>query len=210
MSEIAPLEVVTPRDPLRFELAYQSDDAPWEISFPQPAVQALAAAEQIIGDVLDLGCGTGENALMLAARGHMVWGIDASPTAIEQARRKAQSRHVKNATFVLGSALELEVLGEGFHTVIDSGLFHTFSNQQREQYVQGLHHVMFPGSTLYLICFSESEPGSWGPRRVRRTELRELFTPARGFQIVHIERTRFELRNQGFAQALLATIRRAH
>ncbi|HEY9844433.1 MAG TPA: class I SAM-dependent methyltransferase [Candidatus Obscuribacterales bacterium] len=191
-----------------FELAYQADSAPWDIHSPQPAIVALAEGEKIIGDVLDLGCGTGENALMLVTRGHMVWGIDTSPTAIERARAKASDRHV-DVTFVLGSALELEVLGEGFHTVIDSGLFHIFSDEERMTYINGLHHVMFPNGSLYLLCFSDREPGDWGPRRVKRSELRQFFSPAQGFRVQSIVETRFYLRERpAGVRAWLATIER--
>lgn len=191
-----------------FELAYQADSAPWDIHSPQPAIVALAENEKIIGDVLDLGCGTGENSLMLVSRGHMVWGIDTSPTAIEKARHKALERQI-DITFVLGSALELDVLGEGFHTVIDSGLFHVFNDADRETYRRGLHHVMFPGGYLYLLCFSDREPGDWGPRRVKRSELRQLFAPAAGFRVQSIIETQFYLRERpAGVRAWLATIER--
>ncbi|PKL75876.1 MAG: SAM-dependent methyltransferase [Candidatus Melainabacteria bacterium HGW-Melainabacteria-1] len=200
--------VASPGDPHRFELVYQSDQAPWDIESAQPAIVALAANEKIIGDVLDLGCGTGENALMLVTRGHMVWAIDTAPTAIERARLKAEARAL-DVTFVLGNALELEVLGEGFHTVIDSGLFHIFSDADRLLYLKGLHHVMFPGSCLYLLCFSDREPGSWGPRRVKRSELRQLFSHDHGFRVQSIIETRFHLRERPEGvKAWLATIER--
>lgn len=195
-------------DAHHFELAYQADSAPWDIQQPQPAIVALAENEKIIGDVLDLGCGTGENALMLGSRGHMVWGIDTSPTAIDKARTKSQERQV-DVAFVLGSALELEVLGEAFHTVIDSGLFHVFSDAERQQYLQGLQHVMFPGGCLYLLCFSDREPGDWGPRRVRRSELRQIFAPATGFRVQSIVETVFYLREKpAGVRAWLASIER--
>lgn len=195
-------------DPYGFELAYQAYSAFWDTESPQPAIVALAENEKIIGDVLDLGCGTGENALMLVSRGHMVWGIDASGRAIERARGKADERHLAG-TFVLGSALELEVLGEGFHTVIDSGLFHIFNDDERRGYLKGLNHVMFPGSCLYLLCFSDREPGDWGPRRVKRSELRQLFCHAQGFRVQSIVEARFHLseRPEG-VRAWLATIER--
>lgn len=195
-------------DTHRFELAYQENATPWDIHLPQPAIVHLAENEKIIGDVLDLGCGTGENALMVAARGHVVWGIDSSHTAIQRARKKSQQRNL-NTTFVIGSALELDVLGEGFHTVIDCGLFHIFDNQQREQYIKGLQHVMLPNACLYLLCFSDREPGNWGPRRIKRSDLRQLFTPENGFRVRAIVETRFYLQEypEG-ARAWLASIER--
>ena len=74
-----------------FEKAYQGE-APWDIGEPQPEIVRLAESGAIEGKVLDIGCGTGENALYLAERGHEVWGIDFIATAIERARDKAQQR----------------------------------------------------------------------------------------------------------------------
>lgn len=196
------------RKPENFEDIYLQNAAPWEIGEPQPEVIALAEQELIVGDVLDIGCGTGENTLMLVARGHMVWGVDASATALERARRKAAERELE-ATFVLGSALELDILGEGFHTVIDSALFHVFDDSQREKYLACLRHVMFPGARLFLLCFSDEEPEGWGPRRVRRSELRHLFSVANGFKVKEIRPARYQVqeRPEG-VKAWLAVIKR--
>ena len=78
-------------NPEIFEKAYQGQ-APWDIGEPQPEFVRLAESGAIEGTVLDVGCGTGENALYLAARGHDVWGIDFVPKAIELARDKAIQR----------------------------------------------------------------------------------------------------------------------
>lgn len=193
------------------DLAAPAVQMPWEISRPQPAIQALAEAEALIGDVLDLGCGTGENCLMLASRGHMVWGIDASEGAITQARQKAAERELE-ATFIVGDALNLTILGEGFHTVIDSGLFHFFSDAERELYLAGLRHVMFSDSRLFLLCFSDREPGdaeTQMPRRIRRSTLRKCFSAANGFKVLQIEPAEYALNTEaGSAKAWLAVIQR--
>src|SRR5690242_5932985 len=68
-------------NPEIFEKFYQGQ-APWDIGEPQPEFVRLAESGAIEGTVLDVGCGTGENALYLAARGHDVWGIDFVPKAI--------------------------------------------------------------------------------------------------------------------------------
>lgn len=198
---------VLPNDTNPFEQAYQNHTAPWEIGIPQPAIQALAEAEKIIGDVLDLGCGSGENALLLNARGHMVWGIDISPSAIAEARKKETS-DPDNLTFVVGDALKIEVLGEGFHTIIDSGFFHYLSDPEREAYLEGLHHVMFPNSRLFLLCCSDQSKIDWGPRPIRRSELRHLFTAARGFKVEAIQPSHYQLNDHAHdLKAWLAEIR---
>ena len=70
--------------PERFESAYEGQ-APWDIPRPQPVFVRLEDAGAITGSVLDVGCGTGENALFLASRGHEVLGLDFVPVAIERA-----------------------------------------------------------------------------------------------------------------------------
>ncbi len=120
-------------DPQRFEQAYQGQ-APWDTGRPQPAIIKLADAGLIRGSVLDAGCGTGENLLYLAARGHEACGLDFVPVAIERAKAKAAQRGIK-ADFIVGNALELKKLGRKFDTVIDCGLFHTFADEERPMFV---------------------------------------------------------------------------
>ncbi len=190
----------------RFDQYYQDGNAPWEVEQVQPELIVLAEAEAIVGDVLDLGCGSGENGLYLAERGHMLWGIDISQVAITRAQIKAKARHL-DATFITGSALDLEILGEGFHTVIDFAMFHILDDEQRLLYIQGLRQVMFPNSRLYLLCFSDLEPDGWGPRRVMRSEIRHLFSASNGFKVKEIQPARYLLKERPEGvQAWLAKI----
>ena len=105
-----------------FEAAY-AGQAPWDIGRPQQAF--LDVADRITGSVLDAGCGTGDNALFFASRGHKVTGIDFLEEPITRARRKAAERRL-TATFFVTDALALKDLPEVFDSVIDSGLFHVF------------------------------------------------------------------------------------
>jgi SAM-dependent methyltransferase len=170
-----------------FEKAYDGQ-APWDIGGPQPEIVRLAEAGAIQGAVLDVGCGTGENALYLAGRGLDVWGIDFVPRAIERARAKALERGL-GVHFQVGDALKLEVLGRTFDTVIDSGLFHTFSDEERSIFVRSLARVMRPGGVGFLLCFSDQEPPGQGPRRVSREEIGSAF--GEWWDVASIEETRF-------------------
>lgn len=78
----------------RFEAAYLEGSPPWDIGRAQPALVTLAEAGRITGRVIDLGCGTGGNALYLATSGLDVVGVDGSPEAIRQARDKAKRREI--------------------------------------------------------------------------------------------------------------------
>lgn len=166
---------------------------PWDIGHPQREFVQLEEAGEITGAVLDVGCGTGENALYLAARGHEVWGVDFTPRAIERARDKAAQRHL-SVTFLVKDALQLNALGRHFDTVIDSGLFHTLSDEERPLFANSLARVLRRGGVYFMLCFSELEPGSSGPRRVTQAEIRETFT--QGWRIKYIRAARMESRRQ--------------
>jgi len=190
----------------RWEQAYTTRVPPWDIGRPQPAIEALSLA----GDVIDVGCGTGEHTLLAASCGARALGIDISRAAIEIARRKARERRLEAAVrFEVGDAFALRDLGERFDVAIDSGLFHDheFDGELRRRYADGLAHVLRPGGTLYLMCFSEYTPGDWGPTRITRDELEDAFA---GWTIERLERSAFEL-NPGLpvdrADAWLLTAR---
>ncbi|HWA96855.1 MAG TPA: class I SAM-dependent methyltransferase [Pirellulales bacterium] len=194
-----------------FEKMY-ADQAPWDIGRPQQAVIDLAGGGMIRGSVLDVGCGTGDNALWLAAQGHETWGLDYVPVAIERAQRKAAERKL-DVHFELGNALELATLGRQFDTALDCGLFHTFSDDERPTFVRGLAAVVRPGGRVHILCFSDQEPGSEGPRRVTQQEIRYAF--AHAWRVERIVPTRFEVAasaaamfSPGGPKAWLATIER--
>ena len=161
----------------------------WEIGRPQKAI--LDVADRITGSVLDSGCGTGENALFLASRGQKVTGIDFLAEPISIAKRKAAERGL-TVTFLVMDALTLKDWTERFDNVIDSGLFHVFSDDDRRRYVGGLATVLKPNGRLFFICFSDEEPGTQGPRRVSRKEIEDAF--ADGWAIESIEPSQYEVR----------------
>ena len=185
-----------------------SAPAPWDIGRPQPAFVRLADSGLLGGRVLDAGCGTGEHTLLAAASGAEAVGVDISPRAIEQARRKAAERGI-TARFEVGDVLHLGDLGLTVDTVIDSGLFHVLDDGQRAQYVASRASVLRHGGTCYLMCFSDRQPGAFGPRRIRQDELITAFSD--GWAIVSITADSFELTREfsaTTARAWLATIRR--
>ncbi len=188
-----------------FEKAYHGKP-PWDIGRAQQEFIRLEESGEISGDVLDVGCGTGENALFLAGCGHDVWGVDSAPAAIEIARGKAQERGLA-VTFLVKDTLKLYEIGRTFDTTIDSGLFHTLSDPERPCFVWNLSEVLKPGGTYLMLAFSEREPGGYGPRRITKTEIQAAFSE--GWRINEIRAAVFESRTRpGGSQAWLSSITR--
>ncbi len=194
--------------PPDWDAVYLAGAPAWDIGRPQPAFVRLADSGLLSGGVLDAGCGTGEHALLAAAQGADAMGVDVSPRAIGRARQKAAERGV-TARFEVADALNLGPLGMGFDTIIDSGLFHVFDDEERARYVASLASVTPSGGICYLLCFSDRQPGDLGPRRVRQDELIQAFSD--GWTVTDIAAETFAV-NRGpgpaTAEAWLATIRR--
>jgi SAM-dependent methyltransferase len=162
---------------------------PWDIGKPQGEIVQLEQERRLRGSVLDCGCGTGENALYLASRGHEAWGIDASPNAIRKAESKARDRGIA-VKFLTADALGLGDLERTFDTVIDCGLFHVFSDHDRDRYVSSLASVMAPGAKLVLLCFSDLQAGDSGPRRISKTAILQAFD--KGWSVLDIRAAALE------------------
>lgn len=129
---------------------------PWETGKPQPAVVALAEQGQFTGRVLDVGCGSGENALYLASRGYTVLGVDGAPTPIDRAKAKAGQRGLP-VEFGVADAFDLAALGQKFDTVLDSAFLHIPGNTaaRRRAYTDQLAVVLRAGGWVHLLEISE-------------------------------------------------------
>jgi ubiquinone/menaquinone biosynthesis C-methylase UbiE len=197
-------------DRAEFEESYAGEVPPWDIGKPQRPFAAIG--DRVTSPVLDAGCGTGDTALFFAARGCRVTGIDFTNEAIRRARAKAAIQKL-DVQFLVKDALTLADWDARFRTAIDSGLFHTLSDEDRRRYVQGLAHVIQVGGQLFLMCFSDEEPGTEGPRRISRQELYDSF--AEDWQIESMEPVRVEVNppfkerfSKGGPKAWFAIIRR--
>jgi cyclopropane fatty-acyl-phospholipid synthase-like methyltransferase len=163
---------------------------PWDIDRPQPAFLALANA--IRGRVLDAGCGTGEHALMAAGLGLAVTGVDLATNALATAERKARERGL-TVRFLRHDARKLGELGESFDTVLDCGLFHIFTGDDRAAYVDDLRTVLAPGGRYFMLGFSDKQPeGAWA--RVHRLTEDEITTTfADGWRIDAVDEATIEI-----------------
>jgi ubiquinone/menaquinone biosynthesis C-methylase UbiE len=155
---------------------YAEGIPPWQIDRPQPEVLQLIEQGKFESPVLDLGCGAGDNAIELARHGLVVKGLDAVPEALERARKKTEQAGLKQSPeFVLGDALRLAESKLKVRTVVDCALFHTFSDEERKDYIRGLEAVLSHGGRLHILSFSELETRQPGPRRLSLSEITGSF-----------------------------------
>lgn len=192
---------------MRFEALYERQGS-WDVERPQPALVRIVERGAVRGDVLDVGCGTGDNALYLAELGYATWGIDIVQGAIARARSKAQARGLAFGRFLVADALALEDFTLQFDTVIDSGFFHALCDRERPFFLRGLRHVLRAGGCYHMLGFSDRQPGETGPRRLSEREIRATFRD--GWRMLSIEETRFETNiHPGGARAWIASVERS-
>lgn len=181
----------------------------WEVGHPQSAfVELFSSNELVLGKVLDIGCGTGENAIFLAQNGFSVVGIDLVASAIEQAKQKANKLGL-NIDFSVGDALHLRFHPDEFDSVIDSALFHIFDDKSRRAYLDQIAKVLRPDGGYFMLCFSESEPTDWGgPRRVSKEEIEEALAPNFEVNFIHDSIIETNFHEAGGGLAYISSARR--
>ncbi|MFI8301805.1 class I SAM-dependent methyltransferase [Streptomyces nigra] len=161
-----------------FEKLYTGDvrtgpRMPWDIGMPQPAVRELAERGEFVGEVLDIGCGYGDNATYLASRGIKVTGLDCAPSAVAVSRERAASQGFE-VTFEVADATKLDGYENCFDTVLDSTLYHCLTSEERRQYLAAITRAARPGARLHLFCFSNTVPNTFPAYRSASEEnLRE-------------------------------------
>jgi SAM-dependent methyltransferase len=160
---------------------------PWDTKAPNENVIAWQTGGWVHGDVLDIGCGLGDNAVYLAKSGHKVTGLDISPTALITAERRAKDAGV-DVKFAVADSTKLNGYTDAFDTVIDSGLFHCLDDDGRRSYAAAVHRATRPGATLLLSCFSDANPvgEEWPRPAVSEETLRDVLGGA-GWDIASLE-----------------------
>ncbi|WP_156751970.1 class I SAM-dependent methyltransferase [Mycobacterium sp. E2497] len=160
---------------------------PWDTKAPKDNVIAWLGGGWVHGDVLDIGCGLGDNAIYLALNGFRVTGLDISPTALVTAERRAADAGV-DITFAVADSTQLAGYTDAFDTVIDSGMFHCLDDDGKRSYAAAAHRATRPGATLLISCFSDANaPDERWPRpAVSEQTLRDVLGGA-GWDIESLE-----------------------
>lgn len=146
---------------------YQAGETPWDTGEPDDHLAAFIKAGNVEpGRALDIGCGTGTNALWLAGKRFSVLGVDLASAAIEAARAKASGTGLA-CRFECLDFLDEEVTGGPFDFIFDRGCFHVFDTVgERERFVKRVASLVAPaGRWLSLIGSTEGPQRDWGPPR---------------------------------------------
>lgn len=141
--------------------ADRSKSVPFFVAKPDESLvsyldRGLVAAP---GRALDLGCGPGRNAILLASRGFAVDAVDLSPTAVAWAEERAHEAGVA-VRFLCADAFTAAELDGPYDLVFDSGCFHHLPPHRRISYLALLDRVLAPGGALALTCFASGSMGS--------------------------------------------------
>jgi SAM-dependent methyltransferase len=142
---------------------------------------------------LDVGCGTGDNAILLARSGFEVSSFDLVEKAVEIAKERISRSGDLPGSIQLfqASVFDLDrtpIAGAKFDTVVDSAVFHCIGDDAAQRhYVAAIARCARPGARLLLHVFSDRNPDPWvGPRRISEAHLRAFFTEEHGWRILSV------------------------
>ena len=181
-----------PEEPPDWDERYARRDTPWDTGRPSSELQRILAEREISrGRALELGCGTGANAVFLAKQGFDVTAVDVSPLAIRQARAKAAEAGVK-VELLAADLLELPDLGPPFPFVFDRGVYHTVRRDDLAGFLDTLSRVTAPGGIYLALAGNANEvrPGERGPPRVSAEEICRELAPL--MELVLLREIRFD------------------
>jgi len=162
---------------LIYRMMYRIGLTPWDDDQPPEPLAAMVGGPAALtpGLMLDVGCGTGYDAIYCARRGWTVTGVDAVPRALRHARRNASEAGV-HVRFVRADITKVSdgELGHGYALLLDVGCLHGLSQAQLRHVAATLTDAAAPGATLLTFAFAPGRRGP-APRGIDTGELTALF-----------------------------------
>jgi methyl halide transferase len=161
---------------IRWENRYRTGDTPWDTGRPSSELMRVVAEDEIAPcAALEVGCGTGTNAVWLAQQGFTVTAVDISPLAIETAKKKAAEAGVK-VQFIAGDLLRSPDIVGPFGFFFDRGAYHVVRTVDLAGYLRLLERTLQPGE-LGLVIAGNAKTGRTGPPVVTEEEIRGELGP---------------------------------
>jgi SAM-dependent methyltransferase len=178
-----------------WEEHYRSGMPPWDTGRPSSELIRVVEEERVTAcRAVELGCGTGTNAVWLAERGFEVTAVDLVPLAIQQAIERAAKAGVK-VRFLSLDLLELPDLGEPFDFLFDRGCYHAVRRENATGYLDAVDRLLKSGARGLILTGNAKEPHDPGPPVVSEEELRSELGSR--FEIVKLSEFRFDDANLG-------------
>jgi SAM-dependent methyltransferase len=171
--------------------SYASGQLPWDTGQPEPLlVEFITSGRVRPTRALEIGAGTGTNALWLAERGFDVLGIDIAPLAVERAAAKLSGLDL-SCRFQTLDILTTDLPDSPFHFVFDRGCFHVFDEgEERARFAARVAAVLAPGGLwLSLIGSTEGPSREYGPPRRSALEIALAIEPE--LEIVELRSAEF-------------------
>lgn len=169
---------------------YRTGDKPWDTGLPSTELVKTVEEYGIQPcRTIELGCGTGSNAIWLARQGFDVTAVDFSSLALEQARQKAAAAGVR-VQFLEADVLNPLLFNERFSFVFDRGCYHVVRKLDVNKFLETLERISEPGAWGLILTGNAKEPHEPGPPVVSEEQLRSEL--GRLFEIVRIREFRFD------------------
>jgi SAM-dependent methyltransferase len=180
------------RDVEHFRQSYEAGEPPWDIGKPDFNLMHIVTRTPISHcTALEIGCGTGDNAIWLAQQGFDVVAYDAVPIAVDRARQKAGKAGVK-CSFLVQDVLETEVEGGPFHFAFDRGFLHVFDSEElRQRIAENMSRSLDEdGMWLSLLGNADEVRGGPGPPQRSARDIVSAVEPY--FEILSLTSSHFE------------------
>lgn len=176
-----------------WEARYQAHEIPWDTGSPDANLIDVIERYGITGGhALDIGCGTGTNAIWLAKQGFSTTGIDVSETAIELATEKANDEGV-DCRLLVRNVFEASDFEGPYDFVYDRGCFHTFHETgESERFAERVGSLLKPASLWHSLIGSEDDKhAGMGPPTMTATQVTRAVEPY--FQILELRAVSFDV-----------------
>ncbi len=150
---------------------------PWNSDKPDQELTELIESGKIRPRrALDVGCGTGTDAIYLATQGAEVMAIDISPEATRIAQEKGEGAGVK-VHFIAGDFWKVEFDTAAFDFVNDRGFFHIINPMQREDFAAKVSTALTDTGLYFLRCWSDRQQfeSELTPYRISRDSINRTF-----------------------------------